>query len=285
MRFVVAVMAILAFSAGAASGADAKADSAERLEAVEKLVRAKMYDEALLIVEDILANDAQYAPAIFEKAEILEEQEKTEEAINAYYDCIEVLVDQAETEETRGLLEKCRKVLLKLDKSRRIVLKHADEIEREAQRFKGKNDYAYEKLLETAELMRGVWERRKAAPKASEKELRTRREKFYEELSAEDLDDALEYVDPETRRGAGEVIVKGYLGILAKLLKDMNINGRDLRVRRLEMHENGEMAKIVGEFRAAGQWHEADDPEYWIVREGTWYLGDEKKLRRNFGDK
>ncbi len=273
--------------AGAAWGAEEESKAAKRLEAAEKLVRSRDYDAALVVLESILEDaeeaDPVHVQALYHKAYVLEQQKKSQEALTAYNRCLELLVDGDAFDETERLLQKCQRAVLKLDKSRRIILRHADQIEREAARFKDKDEQAYEKMMEVVAFMRGAWDRegddaKPRSDKAIEAALTKRFRDFYAAVATGDLDKAMDYVDPEIRKHAGDGLVKGHLRVIEGLLRLGQVDRNDISVRTIDLGKDKTDARVIGRLSLPGQMKDMD-PNYWIERDGSWYLGDEKKLK------
>jgi len=313
-----AVMGLLGiFALGGLRAGEEENKNEKRVRAAEKLIKSKDYESALLILESVLAEEKEgqepdplVTEALCNKAVILEQQGKTPDALAAYNRCLERIQKQPESIEGIKLAEKCKKAILELDKSRQIILRHAEQIEREAARFKDKDDYAYARMMEVVVMMRGAWnetesqagaEGASADGKAGEKEngdgkdksgnkrsdkadaemsnaLRTRFRELYGALAAGQLDKAVPYVDPEIRRAAGEGLVKVHLNIVHAFLKAGQVQANDVSVREVTLGESREDARVIGRLRLATGLKDMD-PNYWVLRDGEWYLGDEKKLQ------
>jgi tetratricopeptide (TPR) repeat protein len=144
-----------------ACAAEEESKGDKQLKAADKLVKTKDYEAALVILDSLLKetkeDDPLFVQTLCQKAGVLEQEKKTAEALEAYNRCLEILVDAPDTEESRALMEKSKNAVLKLDKSRRIVLQYADMLEKEAAKFKDKDDVAYNKMMEVVGLMRGAW--------------------------------------------------------------------------------------------------------------------------------
>jgi hypothetical protein len=101
---------------------------------------------------------------------------------------------------------------------------------------------------------------------------------FYAAVATGDLDKAMDYVDPEIRKHAGDGLVKGHLRVIEGLLRLGQVDRNDISVRTIDLGKDKTDARVIGRLSLPGQMKDMD-PNYWIERNGSWYLGDEKKLK------
>lgn len=268
----------------AAEGSNAK-KIAKSLKVIGKMIKHKEYENAMFIIEGLLKDNATHSGVLYEKAHLLELQKKIPAAIKAYEKCLEVLLETDSSSERKRLIDKIKKALLRIDKSRRIVMKHADELEREAKKFKGKDEYTYGKIMDVVSYMRGAWDEEEEADegggsnKRKKHQLAKLHRGFIEALLAEDTTKALKYIDPRTIQIVGKEKAKGFLLQLIGMTKQFAIKKKNIGKTTVTLGESGRDARVEGSFRVNGKVHQAD-PEYWILKNKKWYLGDDEKLKR-----
>lgn len=140
---------------GAGLAPAAEEDTGKQFRSAELLIKGKQYGAALGFLEQVLENEPAHLKALYYRAYCNEKTKKFEPAIKSYERCIEILLEREETKENRDLLKKCKKAILRLDEGRVVILRYANQLEREAKRFKGRNEYAYQSLMNMVAEMRG----------------------------------------------------------------------------------------------------------------------------------
>ncbi len=289
MRWLSSVFVLvfwLAFST--VNAADSRDDkNAKRLKSAQKLIKAREYDAAVVVLQSILDevgdDDPLYLQALYNEAYALEQDKKTPEALEAYNQCLELIAAQSDPGANGRVAEKCKKAVLRLDKSRRIILRHAAQIEKEAARFKGKDDYAYKKMMEIVKVMRGAWEHeKKTKPEKDVATIKSRISKryrtFYGAVAAGDMDKAVKYVDPQIRKYAGDAKIIGYLRAMEGALKIAQVSKTGISIKKITLSKDKKSARIIGRLRMP-HGVEDSDPNLWVMREDKWYLGDQDKLK------
>ncbi|HBC86204.1 MAG TPA: hypothetical protein DCZ94_04545 [Lentisphaeria bacterium] len=110
------------------------------------------------------------------------------------------------------------------------------------------------------------------------KEIEARYQGFTKALVTDDVNSAYEYMDPKIREGASPQVIKGYLNVMGGMLKLAQVpkDGAKITSVKIGVREND--AKVVPALKIRGLNWEEQKPGYWVLRNGKWYLGDEKEL-------
>ncbi len=107
-------------------------------------------------------------------------------------------------------------------------------------------------------------------------------EKRYMELHAAlvtgDLDRAVKYVDPKNLDFIQPAAAKAFLGIWSGFLRAGQVGPRDVKVKHVRLGVKGNEAVVESRIQVRGNWDD-QKPTYWVLREGQWYLGDEKEIK------
>lgn len=257
---------------------------AKQYATAKKLIKKKDYDSAAVLLDNILEKDAVNAPAIYSRAYIHEMKRNIEAAIVGYYRCVEVLVEQEDSEENQELMDKCKKILMRVDKSRRVILKHADMLEREAKKLKSKDALAYDRIMKVVEAMReAVKEQTEEKDDNDEKKLRRALEKrvkgFFLALAHEDYGEATKFIEVQTLNFIGRNKAIEHLKIMGAIMNAAVKRDEDFGVSKVKFDRNKRGALVTTKIRFFGKWKDMDDPGYWIYRRKEWYLGDNKNKK------
>ncbi|MFA6569514.1 MAG: hypothetical protein WCS96_14985, partial [Victivallales bacterium] len=120
--------------------------------------------------------------------------------------------------------------------------------------------------------------RDKMSEVAVKRDIETRYVAFSRSLVVEDLDSACEILDPKIREQVAPQIVRGYLGIMSGAMKIAQVPKGGARVASVKLGVRGNEAKVVPALKVRGLTWEDQKPQYWVSRNGKWFLGDEKEL-------
>jgi len=114
-------------------------------------------------------------------------------------------------------------------------------------------------------------------------ELEKRLRGFFVSLAKEEFDSAKDYLDPKTISLAPNEIVMGYLKIFSGAMNTIGIKKESqIEVKEYTLNSPKNVVKIIPRWQNfRGDWGDGD-PQYWILRKGKWYLGDEKELSKSF---
>lgn len=148
------------FCGAVLAGEDKKDDPVKKqMEAAASLVKAKQYDGAKTILETLLKDDQKNKEATLALAECLDAMKKGEDACKMFWKALELAVEDEAFSGTKGgkeFKEKCKKAIGRLDEGAALLRKYAMEMEKEATaKFKGKNEFAYNKVMEVVKQMKG----------------------------------------------------------------------------------------------------------------------------------
>ncbi|GEM_PF-5958632 len=113
---------------------------------------------------------------------------------------------------------------------------------------------------------------------AVKKEISSRYAAFTNALIEDNFDAAYEFMDPKMRENAAPQLVKGILKVWSGMLKVAQVpkDGAKITSVKLGMKEND--AKVTPALKIRGLNWEDQKAAYWVLRNGKWYLGDEKEL-------
>ncbi|MFZ2654110.1 MAG: hypothetical protein WAX69_04295 [Victivallales bacterium] len=121
--------------------------------------------------------------------------------------------------------------------------------------------------------------RARMSESAVKKDIETRYAAFSKALVNEDMDSALELLDPKTREVASPQVLKGYLKLMSGAMKLAQIPARDgARIISVKLGVKENEAKVLSALKIRGLNWEDQKPQYWVLRNGKWYIGDEKEL-------
>ncbi|HCE46055.1 MAG TPA: hypothetical protein DET40_21130 [Lentisphaeria bacterium] len=118
----------------------------------------------------------------------------------------------------------------------------------------------------------------KMSDSAVKREIETRYAAFSKALVSEDMDSAFEILDPRTREAVAPQVLKGYLKVMAGFMKIAQIPKEGARVTSVKLGVKESEAKVVPALKIRGLNWEDQKPQYWVLRNGKWYIGDEKEL-------
>jgi hypothetical protein len=174
---------------------------------------------------------------------------------------------------------------LKKETTRAGKLEEAIEIQNQINKLQGKAPMAVEEDDITGGIPAPPEEDTESfSERKAKKNLKKRYVEFHEALIENKFEKAMEYLDPEIRKGANEQMLQGHLRIIAGFLQAAQIKNGGIGIERVKFTDKLKEAKITGKLRSpfSGRWEESKDPSYWIFRHGEWFLGNDKILQKLF---
>ena len=109
------------------------------------------------------------------------------------------------------------------------------------------------------------------------KDIERRFLELHRALVAGDLDKAAKYIDPKNMNLVQPATAKALLGVWSTMLRVGQVGAADVKVERARMGVKGNESVVESRIHVHGKWDD-QKPSYWVLREGEWYLGDEKEI-------
>ncbi|OGV50827.1 MAG: hypothetical protein A2017_01090 [Lentisphaerae bacterium GWF2_44_16] len=113
-----------------------------------------------------------------------------------------------------------------------------------------------------------------------ENDLEKRMKAFFGAILKEDYEKAREYLDPSSVGMVPPDMLQGFMQLFSGALKVNLIKSEDqLKLKEMTLGHRKNDARVIPRWRTPmGNWHDGD-PQYWVLRKGKWYLGDDKQLK------
>lgn len=100
---------------------------------------------------------------------------------------------------------------------------------------------------------------------------------FHDALMKNNIKEARSYVDPDMVKAVSPKIVDSYLGVMVAYIQAAKLSPGDVKTDKIILGKSRKDAKVIGKSKVGMTWY-PQKPSYWVLRNGQWYLGDEKKL-------
>jgi len=113
---------------------------------------------------------------------------------------------------------------------------------------------------------------------AVKREIDVRYSAFTKALVSDDANAAYEFLDPKTRENVSADALKGYLKLMAGFLKLGQVPKDGARITSVKIGVRENDAKVIPALKIRGLNWEDQKPQYWVLKNGKWYIGDEKEL-------
>jgi hypothetical protein len=123
-------------------------DSTRTINSSKILIKSEDYDGAKTMLTSVADTDARHAEALLLIAECDEGLGNIPAAIDGYRATVEKAIDER-------VKSQAQSALTRLDEGRKILAQHSAELLREADKFRGKNDIAFQTLMSGAQLLTG----------------------------------------------------------------------------------------------------------------------------------
>ncbi|MEK6832884.1 MAG: hypothetical protein AABY32_02460 [Nanoarchaeota archaeon] len=146
------------FFAGFAYGQNEKDPVKSKIEAASTLMKVKQWDEAKTILESIFDGNEDNREVVVGLARCEEGLKNSGKACELYKKSLELANGDdnfSDSKEGKLFIDKCKKTIVKLDEGKAVLLKYAEEMEKEAEKLKEKNKYAYDEIMIIVEEIKG----------------------------------------------------------------------------------------------------------------------------------